>query len=345
MLTLDNTGGVASGTHPLTVNGMSGVLTHDLGVDLTVAGAAPGTPTLTSPMDGATSQSTVPSLMWTGNGEAGTFTVEVATDAGFSNVVDAAEGLTDTSYTPAGLSTNTQYFWRVRSTNACGMGGNSTTFDFTTAAAPGDCSIGEMTIDLFSDDFEGADMGWTHGGTGDTWQLSSVRAQSGTFSYHGDDIADISDQTLVSPAVDLPAVSPLFLKFWNHQTIEDSTDGCFDGGLLEISINDGVDWIRLEAELLTDPYDGILDDGFNNPLAGENAWCGDPQDWLESVVSLDAFGGETVRFRFRLATDQSASREGWYIDDVRVQTCGDPAHIFSDGFEDGDVLSWTTSVP
>ena len=55
------------------------------------------------------------------------------------------------------------------------------------------------------------------------------------------------------------------------------------------------------------------------------AWCGNPQDWLKSIVSLNAYAGKTVRFRFRLGTDSNLGYEGWYLDEVRVQAAYVPA--------------------
>jgi hypothetical protein len=76
-----------------------------------------------------------------------------------------------------------------------------------------------------------------------------------------------------------------------------------------------------EQNLLTDPYHALVAGSFGNPLAGREAWCGDPQDWINSIVALDDYAGQAVRFRFRLGTDQITSREGWYVDDVVVQSC------------------------
>jgi len=97
---------------------------------------------------------------------------------------------------------------------------------------------------------------------------------------------------------------------------------------------------------MTDPYTGVMSASFSNPLANLNAWCGDPQPWLRSVVDIDAYAGETVQFRFRLGTDTSVSHPGWDIDDVLVQSCV-PAEppFFADGFESGDTTAWTETVP
>ena len=132
---------------------------------------------------------------------------------------------------------------------------------------------------------------------------------------------------------------------WNHQTMESRTGGCYDGGILEISDNGGATWTQIVApNLLTDPYDGPISASFSNPMANLNAWCGNPQDWTRSVIDVTAWAGDTVQFRFRLGTDSSVSREGWYLDDVTVQSCVDGG-IFADGFEPGDTSRWDATEP
>jgi hypothetical protein len=64
--------------------------------------------------------------------------LQIATDAGFSNIVDTADGLTGSSYTPdIWLEPGTTYFWRARYINVCGLAPWSPTWSFTTEdAAP-----------------------------------------------------------------------------------------------------------------------------------------------------------------------------------------------------------------
>jgi hypothetical protein len=159
-----------------------------------------------------------------------------------------------------------------------------------------------------------------------------------------DDVGTTSDQRLESPLVQLPPDGfPISLKFWNYQHLEDKSSGCWDGTIVEISTDDGANWSYLQsAVMLTDPYDG--------PVTGLNeleGWCGDPQDWLESVVNLDDYAGETVRFRFRIGTDSSVDRPGWDIDDVVVQSCGGSVATlpFADGFDNGSTTAWTDTIP
>jgi hypothetical protein len=108
-------------------------------------------------------------------------------------------------------------------------------------------------------------------------------------------------------------------------SIEDGQSSlCFDGAVLEISADNGTNWSRLDDELISQPYNGIISEEYDNPLAGQSAWCGSESDWMRSVVNLNDFVGQTVRLRFRLATDSSIGSPtwtGWTIDDVHVQSC------------------------
>jgi bacillopeptidase F (M6 metalloprotease family) len=94
--------------------------------------------------------------------------------------------------------------------------------------------------------------------------------------------------------------------------------------VLEISTNNGSTWTQLDSSRIEfRDYDGPIDTDFGNPLAGASAWCGDPRGWEDYSVDLSDFAGQTIRLRYRLATDSSiGGRDGWLIDDVRVQACG-----------------------
>jgi hypothetical protein len=84
--------------------------------------------------------------------------------------------------------------------------------------------------------------------------------------------------------------------------------------------------------MLTDPYDGPLQDA-TNPLQGRQAWCGAPQPYTDSRVDIDSLAGQSnVVFRFRVGTDGSAGAPGWDIDNVTVQGCSTVLE-YADGFE------------
>ena len=77
-----------------------------------------------------------PTFTWNAAAGAATYSIQVATDAGFTNVVASASGLTGTTWSGASLNTNTMYYWRVQATNACGTGTYSSVFNFSHRRRP-----------------------------------------------------------------------------------------------------------------------------------------------------------------------------------------------------------------
>ena len=354
VMTVSDTGGASPGRFRIEITGQTTSVSRSAAVDLTLLTAGPSQPSLVAPYDGAANQAPRPTFDWVGVSQTETYRIQVATDQSFSNVVIDEDGLEWSEFTPGGdLMTNTNHWWRVRATNVCGTGPWSSSWTFSTEAVPGDCGIGTAPVVHYSEDFEAGASGWTTGGSSSTWALGSgvTGPHSGSCVYHADDSGSTSDQLLISPPIVLPSdpeQTALTLQFWNYQELEDGGDGCYDGGILEISTDGGSNWTYLPtSEMRTDPYDGPIDDGFSNPLIGFEAWCGDPQDWLRSVVDVDTYAGETVQFRFRLGTDSSVSHPGWDIDDLWVQSCvpEDQGQLFSDDFETGDHTRWSRVEP
>jgi hypothetical protein len=343
-VSVTNSATVAAGDYTMTLTGTSGSIVKTFDFDLTYASTSPPSPTLDAPSDGASNTSQTPLLTWEASTQASSYLVEVASDPSFATIVASAT-VTDTAWTVApALNSNTRYYWRVTAQNACGDSLGSAAGDrifgdgfdgvplpplfdsnaFVTMALPGDCSIGSTQQVIWSDDLESGGTGWTHSGTGDTWTLGAT-AHGGTHAWQANNAAVVSDQRLVSPSVVLPTgLSGLTLAFWNQQSLEhNSGGGCYDGAIIEATTDAGVTWTQITAGLLTDPYDGVVSSGFSSVLAGKQAWCGDPQAYLNSVVDLMPYAGHTVQFRFRMANDSSVghANPGWAIDDVKVAGC------------------------
>ena len=330
VLTLNTLGSAGTNTYPLTIRGVAGIGPSEMTkeVDLTVAtfGGVPAAPVLTAPANGAVGQSTQPTLSWSAATGAVEYFVELATDPGFTNVIFSA--LTEnTSVQTSALADNTTYFWRVTASNPCGESTTSAEFSFKTQPAPGSCDDTQVASVLFSEDFSSGLGGFaTTGSTGaSTWAISTARPSpaSGGNAALAVDLTTSSDQRLISPSIVLPSdQSPITLQFWNDQDLEVRTaGGCWDAGLLEISTNDGSTWTQVpNGAMLTQPYDGNIAAGAGSGLQG---WCGDPVPYTRSIVDLNAFAGQTVRLRWRVSTDTSVGSvpHGWYVDDIRVQSC------------------------
>jgi len=318
--------GAAAGSYSFNVVGTAaGPNVHQTAVGLNVQAAAPGVPVLTAPANGATNVPATPTFTWNAATGASTYDIQVATDAGFSNIVASATGLSGTTWSGASLNTNTMYYWRVKANNACGAGSYSTVFSFTTVAAPGDCAAGTTPNILYQYGFEAGESGWTHSAAqgADSWAIITTNPHSGTSHFRGLDPASVSDQRLVSPAVALPTgQNPVVLKFWHLPNLENSgTTACFDGGILEATTDAGTTWTQVaNANLLLGPYTGAVSANFSNPLAGLQAWCNGTV-YFQTIADVSSLAGQTAQFRMRLGSDSSVSDVGWDIDDVTVQSC------------------------
>ncbi|MFK7886504.1 MAG: choice-of-anchor B family protein [Gammaproteobacteria bacterium] len=127
-----------SGQSLLSIEANSGKQSNAVNVALEVSLNLPGMVASQLPTEGATGVSSNQTLYWTPNDNAFRYDIEVATDVGFTNIVDSAQGLTMNSYPASSLPENTTLYWRVTSHNACGMQ-TSSAFSFTTA--PATCAI------------------------------------------------------------------------------------------------------------------------------------------------------------------------------------------------------------
>ncbi len=127
-----NPGTAALGTYTITVNGVGGGQSHSVDLTYTIAPSSLGAVTLISPTDLATNVSNAAPLSWNAVTGTSTYEVEVATDAGFSNIVYSQTGITATNTTATGLAITTTYYWRVRAVNSCNNGAWSSVWSFTT---------------------------------------------------------------------------------------------------------------------------------------------------------------------------------------------------------------------
>lgn len=120
------------GTSSLVFEGTSGALVRTAGASLTVDAGAPGSATLIAPANAATGVILQPTLDWSTVAEASSYDVEVASDAGFTNIV-ASGNVSDSFFDiTTSLTISSTYFWRVTPSNTCGTGSTSSVFSFTT---------------------------------------------------------------------------------------------------------------------------------------------------------------------------------------------------------------------
>jgi len=97
----------------------------------------------------------------------------------------------------------------------------------------------------------------------------------------------------------------------------------FDGAVLEMSFDGGntfQDILAVGGSFSIGGYNRIISTDRGSPIAGRQAWSGDSGGFICTEVSLPFLppGG---RFRWRMASDNSGSGEGWRVDTVTITLC------------------------
>ncbi|MBE7515606.1 MAG: VCBS repeat-containing protein [Chloracidobacterium sp.] len=168
--------------------------------------------------------------------------------------------------------------------------------------------------------------GWTmtqDNGTGITWTTSATGANTAPNSAFANDPSGVNMASLVSPSTNVTSASAK-LKFKNKY----ATENTYDGAVLEIKIGAGTwqDILAAGGTFVSGGYNGTLSTSFQNPLGGRQAWTGTSAGYLSTEVNLPAAAnGQSVQFRWRMASDSSVGATGINIDDVEFingYTCG-----------------------
>jgi fungalysin metallopeptidase (M36)/PA domain-containing protein/fungalysin/thermolysin propeptide len=193
------------------------------------------------------------------------------------------------------------------------------------------------------DTVESASTPWTATGVNaaDIW--SRVEVAPLNRAWFGVDFPAVSDTALESPALQVGTTA--FVITFDHRFGFETDGGVapfFDGGVIELSVNGGP-WQDIST-FVNPGYGGTLFVGSDNPLGGRQAFVGRNASFpARDTVSLNlgtAFAGQSVRIRFRIATDAAASDIGWELDNIGFQ--GITNRPFSSLIED---LSKCRGVP
>lgn len=197
------------------------------------------------------------------------------------------------------------------------------------------------------DDVESGNTGWTvdtvtDPGAGTDWSIiTDASAASPTHSWFSSDEGDDKEDLLIGGPYQLgPGQSTL--SFQHHFNFESN----WDGGVLEIS-TDGSNWndiLNTSATFTTGAYTGAINSSALSPLSDRDAWTGDSGGLMETRVDLSTYSGTQIWIRFRLACDSSLGADGWYLDDIQMESttqCSASDLVFSDGFENAGTSRWS----
>ena len=193
------------------------------------------------------------------------------------------------------------------------------------------CDGSQSITPLFSDDLEAGTGNWTFtNGASPRWQIDSPDgpyAQSGLHSLYASDKPDvITDASARLKTLFLPSNAYLYFAqaygFKSGINFIDFTFGYYDGGVLEYSLNSGSTWQDASALIDHNGYTGTIFTGAGNPLSGRSAFVGSSHGYIGTRLNLASLAGKKVSFRWRMGLDEGTSDWGWWIDNIKVYTCG-----------------------
>ena len=177
-----------------------------------------------------------------------------------------------------------------------------------------------------SENFDGVTVpalpaGWTNvltSGTGISWTTSTATPNSAPNAAFANDPSAVNAAALVTPAVSISSTDSQ-LVFKNKYV----TESTFDGAVLEYSTDGGSNWtdvITGGGSFVSGGYNATISTSFSSPIAGRQAWSGTSVGgYVDSVVNLPAsLNGQSVKFRWIMASDSSVASTGIWIDDVQV---------------------------
>jgi lysyl endopeptidase len=176
-------------------------------------------------------------------------------------------------------------------------------------------SVGAPVVNgIFADDVEAGAGGWTtqtvEGSA--AFSIATSAAHSPTRAWFVNDPGSRAEALLLMQTLSaLPAAAQL--SFWHRY----DTEADYDGGVLEYSA-DGGPWTDAGALVTAGGYPASIRSSAGSALAGRAAWSGLSAGWSRVVADLASLAGRSVQFRWRFASDDSVSGEGWWIDDVAV---------------------------
>lgn len=191
--------------------------------------------------------------------------------------------------------------------------------DTQTIAVPVRLAADDRPAASATDTFDAANSPWDPRGLDAAlaWHHESVTALDRV--WHGTDLGVSSDTSLVSPP--MTGGSGVVTIAFDHAFEFEFSDQYYDGGVIEISFDDGATW-QDASTLTTVPYNATIGADTSGPLAGMPAFSDRNPSWpARDRVTLDfdsQLARRDFRLRFRIGTDPAVGATGWIIDNLAV---------------------------
>ncbi len=174
------------------------------------------------------------------------------------------------------------------------------------------------------------------------WEATTTSYYTSPVSYTDSKIGQYANNANVvmqmTNPINLSGLNNPRLTFWTKWDIETK----WDCGRIEISTNNGTTWTTIGGAR-SKPASG---NGVQTP-AGVPVYDGTQSNWVKEEINLSPFASEQVKLRFRLQSDVTITRDGWYLDDIGIYTYTvipvELTNFNSDLLDNKIHLTWSTA--
>jgi subtilisin-like proprotein convertase family protein len=282
---------VPSGTYTIDISGTDSTETAMSSIEVVVFASTPAAPVLMTPPNAEEGTSNIPQFSWDVIPDATEYTLEIATDIDFTNIIETVNGISTNTYSGTMLDILTTYYWRVHASNICGTGDLSEVFSFTTAEIL--CSIDIST-----------DVPVTIPSSGTPTVISTLEiANSGPITNISVENVDIAHTWVGDLLITIESPSGTVITLLDQPGVPGSQFGCQEDNIL-VTFDDG-------AILTSDDLENTCEAG--GPLAIEGTF--------QPVQSLSAFANEPATGTWTLSVTDNVNQDGGVINGWGLNIC------------------------
>lgn len=142
--------------------------------------------------------------------------------------------------------------------------------------------------------------------------MDTSRFYSAQKAWFAENVDSQSNQIMELPDFNLNENA--FLSFWHYYDTEKN----WDGGVVEISADNGNTWIDLGENMILNGYNSTIEINQASTISAQKAFSGRSFDFKNTIVDLSDFANSNIKIRFRFSSDAYVGAEGWYIDDIKI---------------------------
>ncbi len=150
------------------------------------------------------------------------------------------------------------------------------------------------------------------------WSVKQFDNSSSRY-FAGPDNGSATDVMLVSPPLQV-GVAPFTFSFQHAFDFERDATNFYDGGIVEISTDNGTTWTDLSTSLVPGYTSTLVSGAGSSSLGGRGAYAGRSTNYPQlSTVNVNlatTYANQTVRLRFHIASDAGVGAGGWIVDNL-----------------------------